>query len=90
MGVLPVDRLFPTASRVEMLRIAENLETEYRITYANGRDFEMDTRAAAALVRAWPDQVDSIMPEVFPNLDHYGVRRWGLYVGIEYDGYIHT
>lgn len=51
-----------------------------------------DARAVDAIIRAWPDQA----VEIFAQLQHDGLSgcyfftRWGLYVGVEYDGYIHT
>lgn len=44
----------------------------------------------AAVTRTWPDQAAEILPLIRHNLDHYYFERWGMYVGIEYDGYIHT
>ena len=43
-----------------------------------------------AIIKAWPDQAVEILQELKFNRDHYFINRWGMYVGIEFDGYIHT
>lgn len=43
-----------------------------------------------AILKRWPDQAGEILPTVRQAYDHYYFERWGMYVGIEYDGYIHT
>lgn len=43
-----------------------------------------------AVLKAWPDQATEILASIKHNYDHYFFERWGMYVGIEYDGYIHT
>ena len=45
-----------------------------------------------AIIKAWPDQAVEILGEL--KYDHlngcYFLNRWGMYVGIEENGYIHT
>jgi hypothetical protein len=43
-----------------------------------------------AIIKAWPDQAAEILTAMRWAGDHYFVNRWGMYVGIEVDGYIHT
>jgi hypothetical protein len=43
-----------------------------------------------ALLKAWPDQFAEIMKDLRFAGDHYSFTRWGMYVGVEFDGYIHT
>ena len=43
-----------------------------------------------AIIKAWPDQAVEILSEIRFAGDHYSFNRWGMYVGVEYDGYIHT
>jgi hypothetical protein len=43
-----------------------------------------------ALTRAWPEQVEEILGSLRFAGDHYCFERWGMYVGVEFDGYIHT
>ena len=42
------------------------------------------------ILRAWPDQAVEILGELRNAGDHWYFSRWGMYVGVEYDGYIHT
>lgn len=58
--------------------------------HASVKHGRLDKRAAESLMKAWPDQVDSIMQDIRRSLDHYYFNRWNMYVGVEYDGYIHT
>ena len=51
---------------------------------------ELPDAVIASVTRAWPDQAAETLPLIKHNLDHYYFERWGMYVGIEYDGYIHT
>lgn len=43
-----------------------------------------------AIVKTWPDQAAEILPTLVFAGDHYGFVRWGMYVGVEFDGHIHT
>ena len=43
-----------------------------------------------AIVTAWPDQASEILVQLRFAGDHYSFTRWGMYVGVEFDGYIHT
>jgi hypothetical protein len=45
-----------------------------------------------AVVKAWPDQAVEILRDIRPDTLNgcWGFRRWGMYVGVEYDGYIHS
>lgn len=43
-----------------------------------------------AIKKAWPDQADDIFEQMHDNGDYFYFTRWGMYVGVEYDGYIHT
>ena len=40
--------------------------------------------------RAWPAQANSILSDLRLGRDHFYFERWGMYVGVEYDGHIHT
>lgn len=91
MGIDRVFRLFPSGTVEEVKN--EIRDAEYTVTYK--RDFDetwptMPEKVALALVKAWPDQVDEIMKSMFHNHDHWAFNRWGMYVGVEYDGHIHT
>ncbi len=46
--------------------------------------------AVDAIIAAWPDQAVEILGQLGKAGDHYFFRRWGMYVGVEDDGYIHT
>ena len=99
-----VQTQFKSANRIEWMatHTEEGARTyEYRITYCTNHKhpcpndcqcvpFELDPRALEALSNAWPDQLDDILKSLFLNHDHYGFGRWGMYVGVEFDGYIHT
>ena len=43
-----------------------------------------------AIIKAWPDQAIEILRDLRFAGDHYSFTRWGMYVGVEFDGYIHT
>lgn len=43
-----------------------------------------------AIIKAWPDQAVEILQQLRFAGDHYSFNRWGMYVGVEFDGYIHT
>ena len=43
-----------------------------------------------AIDNAWPDQSRYILLKLRDGSDHYSFNRWGMYVGVEHDGYIHT
>ncbi len=43
-----------------------------------------------AIRKAWPDQAEEIFESMWLAGDHYAFGRWGMYVGVEFDGYIHT
>lgn len=46
-----------------------------------------------AILAAWPDQADEIISELRHHKgfdEYYSFQRWGMFVGIELDGYIHT
>lgn len=49
-----------------------------------------------AICKAWPNEAAEILTKKFQDGglgfmgDHYGMRRWGMYVGVEFDGYIHS
>ncbi len=47
-------------------------------------------RVCKAVEVAFPDQAKSIFPTMRGGSDHYSFLRWGMYVGVEADGYIHT
>ena len=51
---------------------------------------EIPQAVLEAIARAWPDQAVEILAERRHNRDHWYFQRWGMYVGVEYDGYIHT
>lgn len=43
-----------------------------------------------AIIKAWPDQAVEILGGLQFRGDHYSFSRWGMYVGVEFDGYVHT
>lgn len=44
----------------------------------------------AAVCRAFPRESDAILASLRWSGDHWSFVRWGMYVGIERDGYVHT
>ena len=44
----------------------------------------------AAIQKAFPAEAYKILPTLRGGGDHYSFVRWGMYVGVEPDGYIHT
>lgn len=48
------------------------------------------TPVVQAICKAWPEQTAEILQSLRFAGDHYSFIRWGMYVGIEFDGYIHT
>jgi hypothetical protein len=43
-----------------------------------------------AITAAFPDHAVEILAGLKWNRDHYFFEKWGMYVGVEVDGYIHT
>ena len=43
-----------------------------------------------AITKAFPGESVEILKDLRFAGDHYMFRRWGMYVGVEFDGYIHT
>jgi hypothetical protein len=43
-----------------------------------------------AIVKRHGDEAIEILPTVRHYGSYYGFVRWGMFVGIEYDGYMHT
>jgi hypothetical protein len=91
--------LFPNSNRIEVMG-KSNQDVEVRVTYCTAstkcpndcqcENWELSQKAAESLLKAWPDQVDAIMQTIRRAMDHYCFTRWNMYVGVEYDGYIHT
>ena len=49
-------------------------------------------KVVEAIAKSWPDQAGEILPNLhYSHLNGcYFFERWGMYVGVEFDGYIHT
>ena len=43
-----------------------------------------------AIVKAFPNDALDILKTLRFAGDHYCFTKWGMYVGVEFDGYIHT
>ena len=43
-----------------------------------------------ALSKAWYDQAAEILGQLQDHGGYWAFNRWGMYVGVEPDGYIHT
>lgn len=43
-----------------------------------------------SIKKSFPDQALEILSSLRWSYDHYSFQRWGMYVGVELDGYIHT
>jgi hypothetical protein len=43
-----------------------------------------------AIKKSFPDQAQDILKGVRKSRDHFFFNRWGMYVGVEFDGHIHT
>jgi hypothetical protein len=72
-------------------QIRRDLRIEESIKIAKSCGEQMVPMAVIkAIINAWPDQAVEIIGELRFSGDHYGFIRWGMYVGVEYDGYIHT
>jgi hypothetical protein len=59
---------------------------------ANAKEKGMGEVVVEAIVKAWPEQAAEILPAMERNHfgGHWYFNRWGMYVGVEDDGYIHT
>lgn len=95
LGVDITMELFPSA-HTEITH-AETREVEVKVTYthpAERDNWELPEKVAFALYKAWPDQLDAIMRDIrrsgIGSDVYYGFNRWGMFVGVEPDGYIHT
>ena len=77
--------------KARMLRIQRDLRIEQSVKIAKACAEDMVPMAVIkAIIKAWPDQALEIIGELRFAGDHYSFTRWGMYVGVEYDGYIHT
>ncbi len=45
---------------------------------------------SSAIKKSFPDQSSDILDTLRWSYDHFSFNRWGMYVGVELDGYIHT
>jgi hypothetical protein len=43
-----------------------------------------------SIKKSFPDQAKDIIASLRWSGDHFSFTRWGMYVGVELDGYIHT
>lgn len=43
-----------------------------------------------SIKKSFSDQYTEILKQLKWNRDHFYFERWGMYVGVELDGYIHT
>jgi hypothetical protein len=43
-----------------------------------------------AIKKSFPNDFLSIIKDLRWSGDHYSFNRWGMYVGVELDGHIHT
>lgn len=43
-----------------------------------------------SIKKSFPDQASDILANLRWSYDHFSFNRWGMYVGVELDGYIHT
>jgi hypothetical protein len=48
------------------------------------------TVIVVSIYRSFPRQADEILHTLRWSSDHYSFVRWGMYVGIETDGHIHS
>lgn len=55
-------------------------------------DKDIPAAVVSAILKAWPDQSVEILKDLqYDTLNgNWYFRRWGMYVGVESDGYIHT
>lgn len=55
-------------------------------------DDAIPRKVIQAILQAWPNEAVEILKELQHNHfgGHYYIHRYGMYIGIEYDGYIHT
>ena len=87
-----INPLWHPAVRAECAQI----QAEYPAALQVARDLQIRSgftvAAVDSVIKAWRDQAVSI----FKTWRHdtmngcYCFERWGMYVGVEYDGYIHT
>jgi hypothetical protein len=55
------------------------------------RDFKVIPDVVSASIKqAFSSQADEILKQLSWSGDHFSFNRWGMYVGVECDGYIHT
>jgi hypothetical protein len=45
---------------------------------------------SGSIKKSFPDQAMDILKDLRWSGDHYSFSRWGMYVGVELDGHIHT
>jgi len=64
---------------------------EHRMVSEDRRSFRVVSDVVIASVRkSFPDQAQEILKDLRWRGDHFAFNRWGMYVGVETDGHIHT
>lgn len=72
-----------------MEQVSGNHVVEISSKYVAG-EYVVPRAVIDSLLKAWPNQFTEIMKDLRFAGDHYSFTRWGMYVGVEFDGYIHT
>jgi hypothetical protein len=54
-----------------------------------GKGFVPDI-VCSEIRRCFPNDAESILKDLRWSMDHFSFSRWGMYIGIEMDGYIHS
>jgi hypothetical protein len=77
--------------QARMAEIIAGVKREWAQDVAKQASAELIPKAVTdAILKAWPDQAVEILGQLRFAGDHYSFTRWGMYVGVEFDGYIHT
>ena len=77
--------------QAKLQKIKDDIAKEDRMRVAKAASSDLIPRAVIdAIIKAWPDQAVEILSQLQFSGDHFSFTRWGMYVGVEFDGYIHT
>ena len=93
--LLTADRLAALVIALNQLMTQKAQVTLPRVLEQIGRNAGEDLIPRAVLdsiLKSYPDQAVEILQDLHHSHtnDCYFFHRWGMYVGVEYDGYIHT
>ena len=68
----------------------QSLEDAHPLVKADSHFKVIPDKVSEAIKNAFPKDASDILNSLRFSVDHFSFNRWGMYVGVEFDGYIHT